>query len=89
MAGWSRPRRAIEQRLEAELGVRLEQDEIAPEVYTPGRGGTLQSDIVAAARRHGRLAVPVDDLSGLVAMISAMYWFQRCSIGLFASASMV
>lgn len=46
-------------------------DEIEPQVYTPGREGTLASDIVAAARRHGRLAVPVDDLGDLLAEIAA------------------
>lgn len=44
---------------------------LEPEVYTPGREGTLAPDIIAAARRHGRLAVPVDDLADLLAEIAA------------------
>jgi tetratricopeptide (TPR) repeat protein len=47
------------------------QHEVAPEIYLPGREGTLASDLVAAARRHGRLAVPVEDLHGLLAEIDA------------------
>lgn len=30
---------------------------LTPEVYLPGRGGSLQLEMLAAARRHGRLAV--------------------------------
>jgi hypothetical protein len=44
---------------------------LAPEGYTPGREGTLQPDLVAAARRHQRLAVPVADLQALLAELAA------------------
>ncbi len=47
------------------------QDQIAAQVYTPGRKGTLQNDVVAAARRNGRLAVPVDRLADLTAELAA------------------
>lgn len=44
---------------------------LAPQVYTPGREGTLAPDIVAAARRKGRLAVELRELDGLLAEIAA------------------
>lgn len=46
-------------------------DSIAPQVYTPGREGTLAPDIVAAARRKGRLAVQVEGLENLLAEVAA------------------
>jgi tetratricopeptide (TPR) repeat protein len=52
-------------------GLNVTQDDLAPEVYTPGREGTLQTDILTAARRHGRIAVPVNSLHGLLAEIAA------------------
>ncbi len=47
------------------------QAALAPAVFTPGRAGTLQPDLVAAARGHGRLAVPVADLGDLLAELAA------------------
>jgi tetratricopeptide (TPR) repeat protein len=47
------------------------QDEIAAQVYTPGRAGTLPTDLVAGARRNGRLAVPVGSLDLLLAELAA------------------
>jgi len=41
-------------------GVRVHPDELAPAVYLPGREGALQVEMLAAARRHGFMAVPVD-----------------------------
>ena len=52
-------------------GLELSQAELAPAVFTPGRAGSLQSDMVAAARRHGRLAVPVTNLGDLLAELAA------------------
>ncbi len=52
-------------------GLPVTTEQLVPEVYTPGREGTLPADIVSAARRHGRLAVPVEGLSGVLAEISA------------------
>lgn len=52
-------------------GLDVTQNEIAAEVYTPGRQGTLRSDVVAVARRHGRLAVTVPTLSALLGEIAA------------------
>ena len=44
---------------------------LAPAVYTPGREGTLQTDIVQATRRAGRLAAPVRDFRNLLAELDA------------------
>ena len=52
-------------------GLPVTQDEMASQVYMPGREGTLQSDVLAAARRNGRLAVPVGSLDDLLAEIAA------------------
>jgi hypothetical protein len=52
-------------------GLAVDQDTIAPEVYTPGRAGTLPQDLLSAARRHGRVAVPVRTLPALYAEVAA------------------
>ncbi|MGI9417702.1 MAG: PA2778 family cysteine peptidase, partial [Geminicoccaceae bacterium] len=44
---------------------------LAPSVYTPGREGTLQSDIVQASRRAGRLALQVRSLRDVLAELDA------------------
>lgn len=44
---------------------------LAARVYTPDRQGTLQSDILAAARREGRLAVPLGSLRDVMAELAA------------------
>jgi hypothetical protein len=41
-------------------------EELTGEVYSPGRRGTLQTSLIAAARRHGRVAYPVSDLPSLL-----------------------
>lgn len=46
-------------------------DELVPGVYTPSRQGTLRNDMVAVARRRGRLAVQVSDVRSLLAEIAA------------------
>lgn len=45
--------------------------ELAPKVYTPGREGTLQADIVQATRREGRLGIELRDLARLLAELDA------------------
>lgn len=37
-------------------GVPVSPDALVPEVYAPAEKGSLQSDMIAAARRHGRVA---------------------------------
>jgi tetratricopeptide (TPR) repeat protein len=52
-------------------GVPTDQDATASAVFTPGREGTLGHDLIGAARRHGRLAIPVADLPSLLAEVAA------------------
>jgi len=52
-------------------GLPVTQEEMASQVYTPGREGTLQPDVIAAMRRNGRLAIPVDSLRELLGEIAA------------------
>ena len=52
-------------------GLAVTQEDMADQVYTPGREGTLQPDVVAAMRRNGRLAVPVDTMRELLGEIAA------------------
>jgi Peptidase_C39 like family len=52
-------------------GVRVTPDELAPQLYVPGRKGTLQAEMVAVARSHGRVPYPLEadftELLGTVA----------------------
>ncbi len=43
-------------------GQDLAPDEIAKQVYTPGRNGTLQTEIKTGSRRNARLALPVGSI---------------------------
>ena len=52
-------------------GEPVTQDDLVAEVYTPSRQGTFRNDMVAAARRRGRLAVQVGDVWSLLAEIAA------------------
>ncbi len=52
-------------------GLPVTQTDMAAQVYTPGREGSLRTDILAAARRNGRLAVTVRTLPSLMAEIAA------------------
>lgn len=52
-------------------GLPVTQEQMAKQVYTPGREGTLQPDIIAAMRRNGRLAIPVHTLRDLLDEIAA------------------
>lgn len=52
-------------------GLPVTQEDLVPQVYTPGRKGTLQPDVIAALRRNGRLAVPVHNLSSMLQEIAA------------------
>lgn len=51
-------------------GVDANPDALAAEVYTPGRAGSLASAMLAAARRHGRIAYPVGGLAALLGEIA-------------------
>ena len=52
-------------------GLERTPKELAAKVYTPGRTGTLQADIVQAVRREGRLGLAVDNLEDLLAELNA------------------
>ncbi len=52
-------------------GVATDPKTLAPMVYTPGREGTLQADIVQASRRTGRLVLPVRSLNDLLTELDA------------------
>ncbi len=52
-------------------GLAVTQEDMVDQVYTPGREGTLQPDVIAAMRRNGRLAVPVDTMRELLGEIAA------------------
>lgn len=52
-------------------GVAVTPDEVARKVFTPGRQGSLQADMVTAARRHGRLPVPVDGMADALREVAA------------------
>ncbi len=45
--------------------------ELTKEVYTPGAGGSFQSDMASAARRNGLLALPLHGLPSLMSEIAA------------------
>ncbi|MGD2185492.1 MAG: PA2778 family cysteine peptidase [Desulfobacterales bacterium] len=52
-------------------GVQIDPDTLTSQVYTPSRKGSLQPAIIAAARRHGRLAYPITGPNALLSEIAA------------------
>ena len=52
-------------------GVPAQPDDLADLVMTPGRDGALAHDLIAAARRADRLAVPVQGVEPLLAELAA------------------
>ncbi len=52
-------------------GLPVTAEDLVSQVYTPGREGTLRSDILSGSRRNGRLAVEVRQLEALLAEIAA------------------
>ena len=67
-------------------GLPVTQASMVEQVYTPGREGTLQPDVIAAMRRNGRLAVPVDTLRELLGEIAAgrpVLVFQNLGLGIY------
>ena len=62
--------------------------DLAPEIFTPSRQGSLQPDLISAARRHNRLAYPIKGLEALLIELAAghpvivlqnlgLWWFLR------------
>lgn len=54
-------------------GLPLQPQDLVDEVYTPSRKGSLQVAVIAAARRHGRIAYEISDLESIFSEISAGY----------------
>lgn len=52
-------------------GKNISLDEIAPQVYTPGMKGSLQTDMLTASRRNGMMALPIEGMPALIKEISA------------------
>lgn len=52
-------------------GFPIRSEDLAPRVFSPGRKGTLQTDIVTASRRSGRIAYPVSTLKNLLREVNA------------------
>jgi tetratricopeptide (TPR) repeat protein len=52
-------------------GVPSNPEALVPEVFTPSRKGSLQSTMIAASRRHGRIAYSVSGPDALLAELSA------------------
>lgn len=53
----------------AASGVPVTADQLERDVYIPGRRGSLQPEMLAAARRHGRIAYPLQGLADVVAQL--------------------
>jgi len=51
--------------------VNVSPDQLAPVAFTPGLKGSLQSGLIAAARRYGRLAYPVKGLQCVLEEVAA------------------
>ncbi|MGE3975409.1 MAG: PA2778 family cysteine peptidase [Bdellovibrionales bacterium] len=52
-------------------GKLINVEELTPQVYTPKMKGSLQSDMISAARRNGFLAIPIEGLDSLLKEVSA------------------
>ncbi len=52
-------------------GVAVTPEQVTDMVFTPGRKGSFQSDMMAATRRHGRLAYPIKGLLCLIQEVAA------------------
>ena len=52
-------------------GVNITLQELVPEIFTPSRQGSLQPALIAAGRRHNRLAYPLQGLEALLTELAA------------------
>ena len=52
-------------------GLQIQPDTLTPQVFTPSLKGSLQPALIAAARRHGRVAYPISGASALLKEIAA------------------
>lgn len=52
-------------------GKMISVDALVPQVMTPGTKGSLQMDMISAARRNGMMAVQIENLNQVVAEVAA------------------
>jgi tetratricopeptide (TPR) repeat protein len=52
-------------------GVKVKPEQLTPIVFTPGREGSLQNDMLSASRRNGRVAYPIKTLRAILAEVAA------------------
>ena len=52
-------------------GKEVTVDELAPQIFTPGSKGSLQSDMIGASRRHGMLAIRIEGLSAVLKEVAS------------------
>lgn len=52
-------------------GITVKPSDLTPEVFTPGLKGSLQSALIGATRRHGRVAYTITGSEALLAEVSA------------------
>jgi len=52
-------------------GITVQPSDLTPEVFTPDLKGSLQSSLIGATRRHGRVAYPITGSEALLAEVSA------------------
>ncbi|MGE0650719.1 MAG: PA2778 family cysteine peptidase [Alphaproteobacteria bacterium] len=55
----------------AASGLKVDPDALVAEVYTPAREGSLTTDILSAARRHGRVAYRISGMRDMFRQIAA------------------
>lgn len=52
-------------------GVRVSPEDLAPQVYSPSRQGSLPTEMISATRRYSRLAYPISRPEDLLAELAA------------------
>ena len=52
-------------------GLDVTPEQLSPMVYTPGRNGSMPQDMIGAARRHNRLAYPLNTLKSILQELAA------------------
>jgi tetratricopeptide (TPR) repeat protein len=68
-------------------GIAAEPERLRSEIFTEARSGSLQSDIVAAGRRHGRVVYPLGTLGEILTELAAghpVLVFQNLGLGWYA-----
>ena len=52
-------------------GVAATPSQLSSEVYTPGLKGSLQGSLIGGARRHGRVAYPIEGIEAMMTEVTA------------------